>query len=126
MSAAFTANDRARDMILDIGGPRTWGDTKESWRYRVARLIHSTPRRVKAILNNEPIRLSADEYIDIQTRWERAHAAVASLSSLAGQADALADTRVAPRGAGPVRDGDRADEEARGRSTSPPAARRLT
>ncbi len=43
MSAAITATDRARGMILELGGPRTWNDTKESWRARVARTIRLSP-----------------------------------------------------------------------------------
>ena len=90
MSAAFTATERARGMILDIGGPRTWNDTKESWRARVARHLRLSPRRVRAILANEPIRLTADEYLGIQNAWEAARVSVASISALARDADVRA------------------------------------
>lgn len=102
MSAAFSANDRARQMCIAIGGPRHWNDTKESWRARLARKIQSTERRVRALLsNNEKIRLSADEYLRIEALYQRAESAVASLSNLASDAEIRADHRASDGSRGP-------------------------
>jgi hypothetical protein len=88
MSAAISATDRARFMVLNIGGPRPFGDTKESWCARVARKLALTPRRVRALLSNsEKIRLSADEYVRIEALYLGAGEAVEALQRLASEAD---------------------------------------
>jgi plasmid maintenance system antidote protein VapI len=90
MSAAFSATDHARSMALAIGGPRPFGDTKESYCARLARRLALTPRRVRALLNNEKIRLSADEYVRILALHDSASQSVASLQRLASEADVRA------------------------------------
>jgi len=69
MSAA-SALDRVRPMLVAIGGPRSWDDTKDHWRNRLARKVGINARRVRAILSkNEDVRLSADEYLSIEARF---------------------------------------------------------
>ncbi len=93
MSAVAAPRDRAREMVLALGGPIRWGETKERIREKCAwKLNHLSSvvfslRRVRAILSNEKIRLEADEYFAIERAWERANQAVASLSRLARDAD---------------------------------------
>ena len=88
MLAAVTATERARAMVIAIGGPRNWDDTKESWRARLARKLRVTPRRVRALLSpSEKLRLSADEYVRIETLYLRADQAVETISGLARDAD---------------------------------------
>lgn len=86
MLAAITATDKARAMLFGIGGPLPWNGTRESWRYKVARAVGINPRRVKAIINHERIRLGADELLAIQA----AHESMASLRCMAGDAEILA------------------------------------
>lgn len=112
MSAAVTASEQARHMVIELGGPLQWSDTKDSWRVRIARKLHLNPRRVRAILSRERIKLSADEYLVIQTHYQHAFGALASLSSLASQADVRAGGGNGPRGGSPLREGERADGEA--------------
>ena len=69
MSAAFSALDKARPMLVAIGGPREWSDTKDHWRNKLARKVGLNARRVRAILSGEQIRLSADEYLSIEARF---------------------------------------------------------
>jgi hypothetical protein len=91
MSAAVTANEQARAMIIAIGGPRRWNDTKESWRARIARKVALlNPRRVRAILSGEKLRLSADEFLAIKRVYDDATTSLAAFSHLAGNADAEA------------------------------------
>lgn len=66
MSAAL---ERVRPMLVAIGGPRSWGDTKDHWRNKLARRIGINARRVRAILSNEPIKLTADEYLSIEAQF---------------------------------------------------------
>lgn len=67
MSAAL---ERVRPMLVAIGGPRGWSDTKDHWRNRLARRLDMNARRVRAILsNNEKVSLTADEYIRIEARF---------------------------------------------------------
>lgn len=106
MSAAFTAIDRARIMVVALGGPLSWNGTKEAWRAALARKIGVTPRRVRALLsNNEKPRLTADEYLAIERLWEAAGHSLASLSHMASDADVLANRlhgggRARPEGEG--------------------------
>jgi len=97
--SAVSALDRVRPMLVAIGGPRSWDDTKDHWRNKLARKVGINARRVRAILsNNEDVRLSADEYLSIEARFralgERLEDDLRSLSSKDGAADA------GPRGAG--------------------------
>jgi len=67
MSAAL---DRVRPMLVALGGPRGWSDTKDHWQQRLARKVDMNARRVRAILsNNEKVSLTADEYIRIEARF---------------------------------------------------------
>lgn len=74
---------RAHDMLINICGPRGWNDTRESWLARGARRARLSLRRAKAIFYQEPIRLTADEYVAIQEAYEAAYASLASVSNLA-------------------------------------------
>lgn len=103
MSAAL---ERVRPMLVAIGGPRSWDDTKDHWRNRLARKVGINARRVRAILSkNEDVRLSADEYLSIEARFvalgERLEDDLRSLASEDGAADA-----------GPSRAGGKADQGA--------------
>jgi hypothetical protein len=69
MSAAFSALDKVRPMLVAIGGPRSWDDTKDHWRNKLARKVGLNARRVRAILSGEQIRLSADEYLSIEAQF---------------------------------------------------------
>lgn len=69
-SAMSAALERVRPMLVAIGGPRSWDDTKDHWRNRLARRLDMNARRVRAILsNNEKVSLSADEYLHIEARF---------------------------------------------------------
>jgi len=69
-SAMSAALDRVRPMLVALGGPRQWDDTKDHWRNRLARKVGINARRVRAILsNNEDVRLSADEFLHIEARF---------------------------------------------------------
>jgi hypothetical protein len=69
-SAMSAALDRVRPMLVALGGPRQWDDTKDHWRNRLARKVGINARRVRAILsNNEDVRLSADEFLSIEARF---------------------------------------------------------
>lgn len=87
MSDAITI---ARMRVEALAMPAGWHDTKESRRARVARMIGTTARRVRAILSGERIRLTADEYVAIERAWEAATAALATDAGLARNAAALA------------------------------------
>lgn len=69
-SAMSAALERVRPMLIALGGPRSWDDTKDHWRNRLARLVKMSPRRVRAILSaSEKVSLSADEYLNIEARF---------------------------------------------------------
>jgi hypothetical protein len=85
--AAVPAVVRARDMLCDLSGPRGWNDTRESWLARGARRAGLSLRRARAIFYQEPIRLTADEYVSILAAYEAADAAVAALQHLASVPD---------------------------------------
>lgn len=77
-SAMSAALERIRPMLVAIGGPRSWDDTKDHWRNRLARKVGINARRVRAILSGEKIRLSADEYINIESRFVALDARIAA------------------------------------------------
>jgi hypothetical protein len=68
-SAMSAALDRVRPMLVALGGPRQWDDTKDHWRNKLARKVGLNARRVRAILSGEQIRLSADEYLSIEAQF---------------------------------------------------------
>ena len=98
--SAVSETVRARDMLCDLSGPRGWNDTRESWLARGARRAGLSLRRARAIFYQEPIRLDADEYLAIERAHQTAHAAVASLQSLAGHAALRAGQADAASGGG--------------------------
>ena len=116
MSAAL---DKTRLMLVAIGGPRGWSDTKDHWRNKLARKVNLNARRVRAILSNsEGVRLSADEYLQIEQAYSDARASLEALSILAGDA-ALRAGRAA---AGPSRDAIRQSEPTDGSERAAPDA----
>jgi hypothetical protein len=78
MSAACSALDKARLMLVAIGGHREWSDTKDHWRNKLARKVDLSARRIRAILSGEQIRLSADEYLAIEARYSALDARIAA------------------------------------------------
>ena len=69
-SAMSAALERVRPMLVAIGGPRAWDDTKDHWRNKLARRIGINSRRVRAILSGtEKVSLSADEYLSIEAQF---------------------------------------------------------
>jgi hypothetical protein len=98
MSSAITANDLARKMVIALAGQRNWSDTREAWLARVARQVGLSARRIRAIFYQEPIRLSADEYISIQSRFARLDLDIETADALVAQASGMA--RLAPSGTG--------------------------
>ena len=85
-------------MVLTVGGPRPFGETKEAYCARLARRLAFTYRRVRALLNpNEKLKLTADEYVRIESLYLGADEALASLSRMASEAEIRADR---PSGAG--------------------------
>jgi hypothetical protein len=90
MSTAVPANERARAMIIALAGQRSWSDTREAWLARVARSVALSPRRIRAIFYQEPIRLSADEYISIQSRFARLDLDIETADALVAQASGVA------------------------------------
>lgn len=68
--SAVSALERIRPMLVAIGGPRSWDDTKDHWRNRLARKVGINARRIRAILSaSEKVTLSADEYLNIEARF---------------------------------------------------------
>lgn len=88
--SAVTAVVKAHVMLIGLCGPRGWNDTRESWLTRGARRARLSLRRAKAIFYQEPIKLTADEYIAIQEAYDAATSAVEALQSLAGEAEVRA------------------------------------
>ena len=119
-SAMSAALERVRPMLIAIGGPRSWSDTKDHWRNRLARRLDMNARRVRAILsNNEKVSLTADEFINIEARFraldERLQDDLRALS---------AEDRNAP--AGQVRAGGAPDSGAGRQAAGDEEARLLT
>lgn len=85
--SAVPAIELAREMLCELAGPRGWHDTRESWLARGARRAGLTLRRARAIFYQEPLRLTADEYLGIQRAYTAAHEAVAQMVHLAGDQD---------------------------------------
>lgn len=112
--SAVSATVKAHDMLVGLCGPRGWNDTRESWLARGARKAKLSLRRARAIFYQEPIRLTAEEYLAIQDAFEAADAVVAAIRNLAGEAD----LRRHPAAEG---EGGRADAEAR--ASASPAVR---
>jgi hypothetical protein len=101
MSAAL---ERVRPMLIAIGGPRSWSDTKDHWRNRLARRLDMNARRVRAILsNNEKVSLTADEYIRIEARFR-------ALDERLGEHMRALDAAAGPSASGEVRAGREADQ----------------
>ena len=99
MSAAL---ERVRPMLIAIGGPRSWSDTKDHWRNRLARRLDMNARRVRAILsNNEKVSLTADEYLRIEERFHALDARIAAAME-AGAGEAV-DVAAGSSGAGSSR-----------------------
>lgn len=70
-SAMSAALERVRPMLVALGGPRSWDDTKDHWRNKLARKVGINARRLRAILSkNEDVRLSADEYLSIEAQFQ--------------------------------------------------------
>lgn len=70
ISAMSAALERVRPMLVALGGPRAWDDTKDHWRNKLARLVRISPRRVRAILSGtEKVSLTADEYLSIEAQF---------------------------------------------------------
>lgn len=99
-----SAESRARAMLCDLAGQRGWHDTRESWLARGARKAGITLRRAKALFYEEPLRLSANEYLGIEHAHKTAHAALAALSVLASAADLRARASDGARGGEAGRD----------------------
>ena len=87
MLAAQLVNEQARSMLIEVGGPLGWNDTRESWRARLARSVGINPRRVRSILSREKIRLGADEYLLIVQAHRKANNALEEISDLESQAN---------------------------------------
>jgi hypothetical protein len=116
--SAVTAVVKARDMLCDLAGPRGWHDTRESWLARGARKAGLSLRRARAIFYQEPIRLDADEYLQIEQAYSDARSALAALSVLARDAEARADRLAQGPGREAVRRGEPADGAERAGTTS--------
>lgn len=121
--SAVSAVELARGMICDLAGPRGWNDTREAWLARGARKAGTTLRRARALFYQEPIKLGADEYLQIERNWKAATQAVAALSHLARESNVRAGEADGAGSGAPEGEGRCFDEEARGGSATPPAAR---
>jgi hypothetical protein len=105
-SAMSAALERVRPMLVAIGGPRSWDDTKDHWRNRLARRLDMNARRVRAILsNNEKVSLSADEYLRIEARFR-------ALDERLGEHLRALDAAAGPSAPGEVRAGGTPDQRA--------------
>lgn len=108
------AADLARDMLIDLAGPRDWHATKQSLIARAALRAQLSFRRAKSIIYNEQrLRLSADEYLAIEHAWKGAHESVAQVSVLARDADVRASEADALLGRAPDGEGRPADRAER-------------
>jgi hypothetical protein len=87
---AVNAATKARSMLIDLSGPRGWNDTRESWLEKGARRASLTLRRARAIFYNEKLKLSADEYLNIEAAYNAAQVALGQAELLARNAAALA------------------------------------
>jgi len=121
--SAVSASARARDMLCELSGPRGWNDTRESWLARGARRVGLSLRRARAIFYQEPIRLTADEYLGIENAWKAAGAALATLSDMARDADVRARDRLKDGSRDAEDQGGHADHEAHPGPAATPAAR---
>jgi hypothetical protein len=91
-SAVISATVRANEMLIEVCGPRGWNDTRESWLARGARRIGMSPRRARALFYQEPIRLSADEYLGIERAWQSASQAMEASAEMARSSAVLASS----------------------------------
>jgi hypothetical protein len=91
--AKMSAAIRARSMLCEVSGPRGWSDTREAWLSRGARKLGISFSRAKKLFYQEPIRLGADEYHEIERNYAAAYAAMAALSHMAGSPDLRRRTR---------------------------------
>lgn len=121
--SAVSAVEIARGMICDLAGPRGWNDTREAWLARGARKAGTTLRRARALFYQEPIKLGADEYLQIERAWQSAHAAMAQMVAMAGEPDLRRGAREDGARDGAAAQGGQVDAPARGRPATPPAAR---
>lgn len=117
MSAAIEATDivrsKARAMLIYIGGPLPWNGTRDAWRYKLARTVGINPRRIRAILSHEKLRLHADEYFLIERAYEGAHDSLAKISALARDADVRAHSFLGSTGREAIPEGQSADGNTR-------------
>jgi hypothetical protein len=117
----------ARSRVEFLAQPTGWHETKEARRRRVARMVGTTARRIRALLGGEKLTLKADEYLAIERVWESAYASMASISDMARKADVRAREANRSGSGGPARKGGPAGAPARGGPATPaPARGRLT
>ena len=113
--AKMSATVRARMMLIEAAGPREWSDTREAWIARGARFLGISYRRAKKLFYEEPLKLGADEYHEIERNYATATQAVAALSHLARESNVSLGRSAGVAGGGGEGEGRRPDEEARGR-----------
>ncbi len=82
---------RAREMVIALAGHRPFGETRGSQLHKLAERLAITPRRIKALFYQEPLRLREREYAAIERAYEDSRAAMAALSDLASAANLQAD-----------------------------------
>jgi hypothetical protein len=121
--AKMSAAIRARSMLIEVAGPRGWSDTREGWLSRGARKLGVSYSRAKKLFYQEPIRLGADEYADIERAYAAAHASMAQMVAMAGDADLRRRAGTDGTGNGTAAQGGQVDENPRGRSAATPPAR---
>jgi hypothetical protein len=100
----MTATARARLMLIDAAGPRGWSDTREAWIARGARYLGISYRRAKKLFYEEPIKLGADEYFNIERAWQSATRAMAASSEMARASAAIASSAALHRDSASLRD----------------------
>lgn len=116
--SAVSAVFKARNMLCELSGARGWNDTRESWLARGARKAGLSLRRARAIFYQEPIRLDADEYLQIEHAYSSACSALEALSILASDADVRANRAAALRSGDAVREGEPSDGQERAASNA--------
>lgn len=95
--ASKMVSAQAREMLCAIAGPRGWNDTRESWLAKAARRLGFGPRRTKAIFYGEARRISAEEWLRIESEFTALNESASRRLGAINELDLLARSSVEAR-----------------------------
>lgn len=95
--ASKMVSAQAREMLCAIAGPRGWNDTRESWLAKASRRLGFGPRRTKAIFYGEARRISAEEWLRIESEFTALNESAARRLGAINELDLLARSSVEAR-----------------------------